>query len=127
MNYSKQRSLILSILSQSAGHMTAEQVYQKAREHEPHISLGTVYRNLNVLSKNNEIRKINIAGANSIFDKNSYSHIHFRCIKCGRIQDISDTHVDNIIKNFEDNTGNIVYTNDIVLGGLCQKCKNRSK
>ena len=85
MNYSKQRSLILSILSSSEGHLTAEEVYNKAREVNERISLGTVYRNLNALSEVGEIRRINIPGANTIFDKNAHKHLHFRCIKCGFI------------------------------------------
>ena len=123
MNYSKQRSLILSILSSSEGHLTADEVYNKAREVNERISLGTVYRNLNALSEVGEIRRINIPGANTIFDKNAHKHLHFRCIKCGKIQDLSGESINKIVDNFEQKTGNKVYSNDIVLNGLCKNCK----
>lgn len=127
MNYSKQRSLILSILSSSEGHMTAEQIYNIARASESHISLGTIYRNLNTLSNIGKIRRINIPGANTIFDKNSHQHLHFRCIKCGIIQDLPSEYIENIIADFEQKTGNKVYSNDIVLNGLCKNCKTGEK
>ena len=41
-------------------HPTAEVIYSHVRRIIPDISLGTVYRNLNVLVENGYIRKLNI-------------------------------------------------------------------
>ena len=51
---SAQRSLILDIMAGNKTHPTANEIYEEARKKHPHISRGTVYRNLNFLvdSKN---------------------------------------------------------------------------
>ena len=50
-NYSKQREEIINILKESYSHPTAEEVYLLAKEKNPNISLGTVYRNLKLLTE----------------------------------------------------------------------------
>ena len=55
MKRSRQREAILEILCATTSHPTADWIYDKVRERIPNISLGTVYRNLNILSENGEI------------------------------------------------------------------------
>ena len=54
---SKQRQLILDTLRSVHNHPTAEDVFQMVREKNPTISLGTVYRNLNLLVDNGDMQK----------------------------------------------------------------------
>ena len=51
-NYSRQREAILEVLRSTDTHPTASWIYERVREKIPNISLGTVYRNLTVLSEN---------------------------------------------------------------------------
>ena len=51
IKYSKQREAIKAFLAGTKEHPTADQVYMHVREEFPNISLGTVYRNLNLLSE----------------------------------------------------------------------------
>ncbi len=53
----------------------------------PHISLGTVYRNLEILSEAGLIRKLHTTGAQMRFDANASDHSHVRCLGCGRVDD----------------------------------------
>ena len=55
---SKQRDSIQRFLETRRDHPTAEVVYHHIKEEIPNISLGTVYRNLALLSEMGEIRKI---------------------------------------------------------------------
>lgn len=59
---SKQRDTIYDMLVNDRTHPTAEVIYSHVRRIIPDISLGTVYRNLNVLVENGYIRKLNIDG-----------------------------------------------------------------
>ncbi len=54
----------------------------------PNISLGTVYRNLDVLSKEGSIRKIETCGDQNRFDGDPHDHLHAICLGCGRVKDI---------------------------------------
>ena len=49
MNHSKQRDIILEVVSNSCEHPSADMVYQEVKKQISNISLGTVYRNLNLL------------------------------------------------------------------------------
>ena len=49
MKYSRQRELILETVQRSDDHPTADTIYTRVRAQDPKVSLGTVYRNLNLL------------------------------------------------------------------------------
>ena len=52
--YSRQRESIKQFLMTRTDHPTADTVYLNIRQAFPNISLGTVYRNLNLLSEMGE-------------------------------------------------------------------------
>ena len=88
MNYSWQRQLILETVQKSKQHMTAAQVYQLARKNCPHLSLGTVYRNLNGLVEMGRLRRVTIPGQADRFDRTLAEHDHLFCRSCGRVVDV---------------------------------------
>lgn len=58
LKYSRQRESIKACLMSRKDHPTADALYTSIREQFPNISLGTVYRNLNLLVELGEIRKL---------------------------------------------------------------------
>lgn len=95
MNYSRQRESILNYLRSTKSHPTAETVYQNILMENPNISLGTVYRNLTLLTKIGEIRKISTFGGPDRFDGNPAPHYHFICVDCGAVLDL-DLEMDSL-------------------------------
>lgn len=55
---SRQREAIRQCLTGRYDHPTAETVYMSIKDEFPNISLGTVYRNLSLLSDLGEIQKL---------------------------------------------------------------------
>ena len=84
IKYSRQRDSIKNFLENRYDHPTAETVYANIRQEYPNISLGTVYRNLALLSELGEIQKISTGIGPDRFDGNPRPHYHFFCRKCGR-------------------------------------------
>jgi Fur family ferric uptake transcriptional regulator len=84
----KQRAIILEALRSVTSHPTADDVYRMVREKLPRISLGTVYRNLELLTGAGAILRLDRAGAQKRFDGNPMPHQHVRCRECGRIGDV---------------------------------------
>jgi Fur family ferric uptake transcriptional regulator len=82
-----QRRVILEELKMADCHVTADEVYKMVRARLPRISLGTVYRNLEILSRLGMIQKLEIGGMQKRFDGNTRDHYHLRCLRCGRIED----------------------------------------
>ena len=85
----RQRGVILDILQESCSHPTAEIIYREARRVLPNISLGTVYRNLNFLRDQGNVREIRPSeGGSSRFDGADTPHAHFHCVHCSALLDI---------------------------------------
>lgn len=97
--FSRQREAIKKYLSSTTSHPTAETIYENIRLVYPKISLGTVYRNLNLLVDHGEILKLSCGDGSIHFDGNSLPHNHFICDSCGAISDLemeAITHIDEI-------------------------------
>ena len=88
MRYSRQRELITEIIKGRKDHPTADMIYQSARELEPNISLGTVYRNLKLLSDDKVIITLETEDKRLHYDGDTSRHSHFICSKCGKIIDL---------------------------------------
>ena len=85
----RQREVILKELQGVTSHPTADELYEIVRRRLPNISLGTVYRNLELLERLGVIQRLDIDGRQARFDGNPKRHSHVRCVECGRVDDIS--------------------------------------
>ena len=77
LKYSRQRESIKEFLRSRTDHPTADTVYENLRQIYPNISLGTVYRNLSLLSDIGEIRKLTNFGSADRYDGRVAPHSHF--------------------------------------------------
>ena len=118
MRNTKQKDLILKIINNSCTHPNANEVYEKAREELPNISLGTVYRILNNLVENQKIRTVQSIDNIYRYDNVNWKHDHFICIKCGEVEDIEKTNN----KEISTINNNKVLDCDITYKGICNKC-----
>lgn len=88
MRLTSQRRIILEELQAVTTHPTADEIYAVVRQRMPRISLGTVYRNLEVLSSLGLVRKLENAAGQKRFDGDMSPHCHIRCEVCGKVGDI---------------------------------------
>ncbi len=91
----RQRMVILDTLRSMVSHPTADEVYEAVRGILPHISLGTVYRNLEVLTEMGLIMRLDIGGGQRRYDGRAERHYHLRCINCERVVDIRRVYTRN--------------------------------
>ena len=87
MRYSRQREALIELLRSTKTHPDAEWLYEGLRKENPHISLGTVYRNLRQLTDAGEILELNY-GSISHYDGDISPHYHMQCDNCKSIVDI---------------------------------------
>lgn len=88
LKHSRQRDSIKECLMNRHDHPTADNIYTDIREQMPNISLGTVYRNLNLLVELGEVRKLSCGNGPDRFDADIHPHYHFVCRECGQVQDL---------------------------------------
>ena len=125
MKYSKQRELIKNAVLNSSYHPTAEDIYKVLKKDNPNLSLGTVYRNLNLLSNMGEINKISISNASDRYEKIISEHQHVVCLECGEIFDIELPLNNDITRYVSEKTGVEVSSLDIIVNGICKDCKSK--
>ena len=88
LRMTRQRQVILDELRSVTTHPTADEVYDMVRKILPRISLGTVYRNLELMHEAGMVMKLETAGMQKRFDGNPAPHYHIRCINCGIVRDL---------------------------------------
>lgn len=125
-NYSKQKEIVLSILKNSKSHPTAQEVFLKAREFQPNIAKGTVYRNLDILSKSGQIKQISIQNCSDRFDYMRFDHSHAICPKCGKIYDFDyDINCEGLCKEVLNQTNiELELPVSITVQGICKECRS---
>lgn len=90
----RQRRIMMEVLDRTNWHPTAEEIYTVVRERAPRISLGTVYRNLDVLAREGMIRKLEVTSTQRRYDGNPKPHYHALCLKCGVVSDVDEHAID---------------------------------
>jgi Fur family ferric uptake transcriptional regulator len=118
-----QREVILQEIERADSHPTADQIYAMVRKRLPRISLGTVYRNLEVLSQLGMIRKVEVGGSQKRFDYRTENHYHARCLECGRVDDLPiqpETSMEEAIESLIDYH---IVGHRLEFIGLCFNCK----
>ena len=124
LKHSKQREAIKKYLESVYCHPTAETIFFEVKKEIPNISLGTVYRNLNLLVDMGEILKITTPNGPDRFDGHMQPHSHIRCVKCGELTDINIKEITEITKNAEKEYEGQINNCSIMFYGICKKCQN---
>jgi len=117
----KQKKVVYEILSSTKSHPTADWIYQQARQEVPYISLGTVYRNLQVLLEEDKICELNYGKGQSRFDANAMPHYHFVCENCGHVLDFP-LDAPAVPQNLLDYAPGQIHRYRLECYGICSAC-----
>ncbi|UCF95580.1 MAG: transcriptional repressor [Desulfobacterales bacterium] len=117
-----QRKVILEELRKVNTHPSADEIYQMVRKRLPRISLGTVYRNLEILSALGEIQKLEPGGHLKRFDGNPHDHYHIRCTRCDRVADAPLNLQLSVEEKLQAATDYKITGHKLEFVGLCPRC-----
>jgi Fe2+ or Zn2+ uptake regulation protein len=84
----KQRSGVLSALGDGA-HLTAEAILERVRSDQPQVSLGTVYRTLEILRGIGLVQAFTPAGGASLYEAALDKHHHIVCTSCREVRNVT--------------------------------------
>ncbi len=126
IKYSRQRECIKNCLMTRHDHPTADTLYLSIREEFPNISLGTVYRNLNLLVELGEIRKLNCGQGPDRFDADTHPHCHFICRQCGSVTDLEMGSLDKITEAARPHCKGVIDSHITYFYGVCEDCFKKS-
>jgi len=119
----RQRQAIVEELAKLKSHPTAADLHEILRRRFPSISLGTVYRNLELLSEWGEIQKIQPGPEKARFDADTRRHDHVRCVRCGRVADVPGDPLVFSPPEAEDIGGFRIIGHRLEYVGVCPACQ----
>lgn len=125
MRCTRQKEKILEYLQATTVHPTAEQVYDAVRRSLPHLSRGTVYRNLEKLCRKGEAVELYVGGRVSRYDARTGGHGHLCCRNCGRLADIDVPFDHAFHEEVAARTGFKVNGSAVQFNGVCPECQNQ--
>jgi Fur family peroxide stress response transcriptional regulator len=123
--HSTKRDAILKLLRSTTTHPGAQWVYSQLKPRIPDLSLATVYRNLNIFSREGLALSLGAVNGEERFDGTVKAHPHFVCSRCGAVLDLPPEETETLLQGCEKNLGRLPFFVDFrrtVFYGLCEGC-----
>ena len=124
-NNSKKRQAILDYLRHTAAHPSAETVYTALKPSIPELSLGTVYRNLQVLVYEGLVRIVCTVDGQARYDARTEAHVHCVCRSCRRVIDAESISEGELFSALSFESGFVPEGFDLTVNGLCSRCASK--
>lgn len=122
LGLTRQRTAVLSVIRSTEKHLTANEVFEAAREILPNISFATVYNSLKFLKQEGLIGELTFGNNAARYDRFTERHDHALCNDCGNLTDIDmsipQDFIDKASKLTKFKPESIVFT----LRGTCPEC-----
>jgi Fur family transcriptional regulator, ferric uptake regulator len=119
-----QRRLLLDLILQSAGHLDADELYRRAREQEPSISLSTVYRNLKLFKELGLVDELHFAEAHHHYEvKAPAQHHHLVCLGCGKVIEFTSPLTERMKSQIQRDNDFMVTGTEVRMAGYCARCQ----
>jgi Fe2+ or Zn2+ uptake regulation protein len=124
LGLTRQREVVLQVIREEPEHLTANEVFDKAKQLLPSISFATVYNSLRYLKEAGLIAEISFGSGASRFDSMTSRHDDAICTKCGKLVDMEldlPTELVNLAAEYSRFTPESL---ELTLRGLCPECSN---
>ena len=123
LGITKQRQAVLQVIRDAEGHLTANEVFDRARGHLPGISFATVYNSLRYLKQEGLIGEVRFGTDATRFDRRLSRHDHAICNDCGKLIDIDLPISEDLLKKGERLSKFKAESIEVVLRGRCPECR----
>ena len=122
LGLTKQREVVLQVIRGADSHLTANEVFGRAKDLLPSISFATVYNSLRYLKEAGHIAEIQFGNGASRFDRMTHRHDHAICTACGKLVDIEMEHPAELVKMAAKRSKFKPESLEFTLRGLCPDC-----
>jgi Fur family transcriptional regulator, peroxide stress response regulator len=117
-----QRLAIYQVLAADDSHPGAEDIYRRIKPDLPSLSLGTVYRTLELFEEHGLVSRVHAFGDQARFDANLDPHYHLVCIRCRSVSD-QDGRFEAAPLDEQALGGFQVLSHQVHLLGICPRCQ----
>lgn len=124
-----QRRLVLHLLREQGGHLSADELYRLARQHQPRISLSTVYRALDVFEELGLVRALHLDGEHHRYEvaSDGEEHHHMICLGCSRVIEFECGYCAEIHHDLAEHHDFQITGSRVQLLGYCTDCRARGE
>ena len=123
-----QRRLLLSIMREAGKHLDAKELYRRAIERDPNISLATVYRTLRLFEQQGLIDERHLGRTRCYYEmKHLREHQHLVCEACGQVIEFESSLIRKLVTEVQRKNNFCVTKVELYLEGQCHKCKEEEK
>ena len=121
-----QRMLIVSIIHDRKGHITAEEIHSRVKEQYPFVDISTVYRTLQLLKKLHIVSETDLGGDRVQYElADRERHHHLVCRQCGNTFGIDDEVIEPLRSTLRENYGFEADMAHFAVFGLCLECRGK--
>jgi len=112
----------LRVIRDEKEHLTANEVFDKAKRRLPGISFATVYNSLRFLKEAGHIAEISFGSGASRFDAKLTRHDHALCTKCGKLVDMELDLPAELVSRAAEFSRFQPESVELTLRGVCPDC-----
>jgi Fe2+ or Zn2+ uptake regulation protein len=117
----KQRAAVLRAL-EDGRHLNAETILERVRTHLPGVSLGTIYRTLDILRSIGLVQIFSHAGGAAKYEATLEKHHHLVCSQCGEVTNVNVGEALPLAQTVAHEHGFDAVDCSLVVTGRCPRC-----
>jgi Fur family ferric uptake transcriptional regulator len=122
-----QRLMILGIVHDNEGHITAEKVHEKVREQYPYVDISTVYRTLQLLKRLRVVTETDLGGGSVEYELTANRpHHHLVCHNCSKTIRLDDGFVQPLRDRLREDYGFEADMDHFAMFGICKDCREQA-
>jgi Fur family transcriptional regulator, ferric uptake regulator len=126
----RQRRVVVQVMENASRHLDAEEILDRARQIDPHITQVTVYRTLDLLKVQgliDELDLLHLRGHRHYYESHGpRDHIHVACIRCGKVREFESQLYEDLKAQISRDCGIEITISRTEVGGLCADCRAKA-
>jgi Fur family ferric uptake transcriptional regulator len=123
-----QREMILEVICEIDGHLTAEQILARVRKRYPYINKSAVYRTLDLLSRLNLVNPTDFGQGCVEYEIHQHPHHHhLLCRNCHQTVQVDEHVFAPLEKALRTDYGFFADLDHFAIFGLCRKCSAKTQ
>ena len=122
LKHSKPRRDIVDVFLASEGHLTAHELYQQVKEHNPSIGFATVYRTLRLLEECGLARTMDYGDGTLRYEPNRFQHHHIICTDCNRTIEFLSPELEALLRNVQQDHHFTPQRHAVRILSMCADC-----